>query len=55
MKKKNFSLLTLGVAFVALAGLSSCSRGYGCPYDFSLTQDIYICCKTVLSELFRLI
>ncbi|MBK8955591.1 MAG: hypothetical protein IPM34_08550 [Saprospiraceae bacterium] len=39
--KNQKSLAILGL--LALCGLTSCSRGYGCPYDFSVAENLNQC------------
>lgn len=41
------------LAFGALAiiTLTSCSRGYGCPYDFSVVEDVHAICGQILNVL----
>lgn len=38
MKNQKRSIPGLMLVLVALIGLSSCNRGYGCPYDFSIAD-----------------
>jgi len=40
MKNKKLSLSALGFLVIGLLTLTSCNRGYGCPYDFSIADTL---------------
>jgi hypothetical protein len=52
MKIQKISGIWKAVGFVSLLALSSCSRGYGCPYDFSVTTNAI---KLITSGFYTLI
>ncbi|MCC6816589.1 MAG: hypothetical protein IT267_09270 [Saprospiraceae bacterium] len=49
MKNRKISPSELVLLFFVLVGLSSCNRGYGCPYDFSIMDNLTILFKNALS------
>ncbi|HMW40222.1 MAG: hypothetical protein K1X68_02190 [Saprospiraceae bacterium] len=40
MKNKRISSKLAGLSVIALMLLTSCNRGYGCPYDFSVAETL---------------
>ncbi|MBK6546464.1 MAG: hypothetical protein IPO16_05810 [Saprospiraceae bacterium] len=55
MKIQKKSGILLAFAGLAMLSLGSCSRGYGCPYDFSVTKSAFqliaTCFQTLISLL----
>jgi hypothetical protein len=55
MKNLKLSGFLKTMGFLALITLTSCSRGYGCPYDFSVTRSVLkllAICFEALTSLF---
>ena len=53
MKKQSIkSALTLLAVVAATALLSSCNRGYGCPNNFSLNDNVFEVVGSVLNLIF---
>ncbi|MDQ3142580.1 MAG: hypothetical protein M3Q56_10085 [Bacteroidota bacterium] len=40
MKRSLKFTQALGMTILAVLTMSSCNRGYGCPYDFSVTDSL---------------
>lgn len=47
MKRVAKNLIPLAIVFFAIATLSSCNRGMGCPNNFSISKTVV---KTVVSQ-----
>jgi hypothetical protein len=54
MRTNSFkSLALIAMAFVLIAVLSSCNRGYGCPTNFGLPNDSFVdAVQLVLNAIF---